>query len=611
MTVLFPVDLTTDEDDIIRKKIDRFTQVFTRVNSVLTLRPVRVKTEHSHRSAPAWSTADTVTFNSRLIGELREPKDIAMIRGLDLHEVAHILYTPRTGSEIWQWVEDKGYFNVFNLLEDQRIETLLVGRYPSVAAWLRATMAKFLIETEYFDTSYPLLRGRRYLPVEIRKASRQAYKHQEKVNDIARVIDDYRTVVFPRDTERAKELIAEMSDLLTEQPEEGTGDEGGCGGTVIIVPNPFGHGDRPAEGMPSSTSRPASEREQDADRSRPEAGEDDLDENLDEGTSERSEEGEGDEGTGAGNSSATDPSTASEESSPSSQAGNSGDQIFRDMLKDLLDEVLEQQSEQIEDIVRQIAGLPSLQSTNASEPKRSRQDNREVAPATLAAARDFGRELLRLRTAHDPSWLRGVDSGRLIPLRAGRGDDPETVFDRFSRGREDATDIECVILLDVSGSMGGRKGEEAYQAMYAIKRAMDKIEASTTVVTFASSASTLYRADEKADLHVRYGGIGGGTDPMDAVRYATRVLAETERAIRLFIVITDGEWYQAEEADNLIRKMRLAGVLTSFAYISHYGEKPESRHNCETFTTVTNVPDIINIARDVVRVGIARQLINR
>lgn len=618
MTVLIHHDLLNSAETEAQRRVERFAQVFTRVNSVLTLRPVKVRTEHSYRTAPAWSTADTVTFNSRLIGDLREPKDIAMIRGLDLHEVAHILYTPRTGSDIWQWVQECGMFQTFNLLEDQRIETLLVGRYPSIVPWLTATIAKFLIETEHFDQSYPLLRGRRYLPVEVRRAARKAYVDQDRVEKIAKVIDEYRMLIFPRDTDRAKDLIIEMDELLTHHAEDGS---------VKVEPdrpNPHGHGDRPQEGLPSSGSRPATEREQEADRKKAEQldgdptedddlGEDaqgaDGDESDDAGDSEG---GLGMDDTDSGSQGSTDPSTGSTEGLGAGESGAPNPKAALDaLLNDLIEDVLESNADMIEDIARQIAGLPSLSSNSSTAPEPMQCSQVAPLPMTLDAARSFGRELERIRTSHDPSWLRRVDSGRLDSYRASRGDDLDTVYDRFQRGREDATDIECVVILDISGSMGGSKGDSAYQAMYAVKRALDKVEASTTVLTFGSYSKTLYDSRDKADLMVRHGGIGGGTQPLHAVKYATKILAETTKAVRIFIAITDGDWYDADASDEAIRKMRTAGVLTSLAYIPDFGTgMPKNRHNCETVTVIKNVPDIVGVAREIVRLGIARQLLN-
>lgn len=586
-----PLPFDSDSLDRQKQRIERFTQIFTRVNSVLTLRPLKVTTTVSMREAPAWSTGEEITFNARLLGNLDTPREIAAIKGLDLHEVAHVLYTPRNGSEIGEWVQDNGFFPAYNALEDQRIETLLSGRYPSIKDWLTATMLIHLVETDHFDNSYPLLRGRRYLPVEVRRRSLKAYKHQDKIPLVQSIVDEYRLLLFPQDTERAKQLIEEFHNLVFVN-EDGTG--GGDG----TVPNPHGHGDRPHEGTPSSGSRPATKKEQERDRAnakRTEEPEETLDEDddLDDSTGDDDET----DNSGDGSSDSGDKQSDAKDDT--------------DVLTDILNDILAENEREIEDIVRQIKGLPSLTAGSAKEPTKRQIKHTMPDADTVTATRSFGRELERIRTAHDPAWDKQKSAGRLNALRAGRGDDITTVYDSWDMGRQDATDIECVIILDNSGSMGGPKADAAYRAMYAIKRALDRIDASTTVLVFSDDAQTLYSRDEKADLYIRDGGVAGGTNATQAVDYATKLLAETTRSVRLFIAITDGAWYKPEEADEAIARMRRSGVLTALAYIPAWSASEEySTHNCETAVTIKNVADIIGIARGVVRNGISRRLLN-
>jgi len=55
-----------------KQRLERFTQFFGRVNSAFTFRKVTVTVENSAMEAPAWSGASTVTFNSRVIGDLND-----------------------------------------------------------------------------------------------------------------------------------------------------------------------------------------------------------------------------------------------------------------------------------------------------------------------------------------------------------------------------------------------------------------------------------------------------------------------------------------------------------------------------------------------------------
>jgi Mg-chelatase subunit ChlD len=197
-----------------------------------------------------------------------------------------------------------------------------------------------------------------------------------------------------------------------------------------------------------------------------------------------------------------------------------------------------------------------------------------------------------------------------------RGDDLDTVFDQWNEGREDATEIECVIILDNSGSMSGHKASSAYKAMYAIKKALDRVNANTTVITFNDRANTLYRATDRVGNTIRDAGTGGGTSADQAIQYATKLLAETEKPVRIFFAITDGEWSGDQNNNHeTIKRMARAGVLTAFAYIPESQEvvKPltdQTSHYCEIASVIRNPFDLVYMAKSIVKYAISRRLVN-
>ena len=589
--------------EIKRQRIERFTQFFGRVNSALTLRKVEVKVEHAEINAPAWSGASHVCFNSRLLGNLNTPKEIAGLRGLDLHEVSHILYTPREGSEIFEWCRDNDYLFAYNALDDQRIETLFTTRYPSTIDWFTSTiLIHFVDDPQAFETSYGLLRGRQYLPTELLARSRNAYKFQDQLDEICEIVDQYRVLVFPDDTEIAKDLIKRFDALMPKQevPQDGEGKK-----VVISIKSPFGHGDRPSEGIESSsTSRPVApiQQKRDRDRAKQKPIKDDakLAEQL---KSEPVIEID-----------LTDQNKSTGENKTAGNQKPSDQSALSDMLNNILDD--QQIVNEINDIIRQIGGLPSLATNNSKEPNKSQYQNQNPDAQTFQASLSFSRELERLKATFDPAWNKYQSQGRLQAHRYMRGDDLDTIFDQWSEGQDDATEIECVILLDNSGSMSGRKEQSAYRAMYAIKRALDRINANTTVITFNTTTNVLYRADEKATGVIRNAGSTGGTNPTQAITYATKILAETEKPVRIFFAITDGEWehHSVRENNEAIKKLGNAGVLTAFAYIADQDElvnlDQEKSHYCEISAIVNNPLNLIGMAKSIVKYAISRRLVN-
>jgi predicted metal-dependent peptidase len=631
----FIFDQTIDRDkkrkeEEIKQRLERFTQFFGRVNSAFTFRKVTVRVENSPMNAPAWSGASDVVFNSRVIGDLKDARSIAGIKGLDLHEISHILYTSREGSDLFDYVRDNNYFMAYNALEDQRIETLFTSKYPSTVDWFTATiLIHFVDDQESFKNSYPLLRGRRYLPVELRARSRNAYSQQDQIDEICSIVDEYRTLIFPTDTEKGKDLIARFNDLLPKSDggETGTGTGTGTGTTVSVtvkIKDPFGHGERPQEGLESSvTSRPIAPKKQEKDRDRSQQldKEDDLElsEQLkqDELMNEDIEAIDLEIELGFDDSdSDSDSDDADDATDSSDNAGDSAGDVIATLIGDLLDNILENNDQEINDILRQIGGLPSLSTNNSKEPELDQFRELTIDANTHGASVTFGRELERLKASFDPAWEQYESQGRLQAIRFFRGDELDTIFDRWNEGIEDATEISCVILLDNSGSMSGSKATNAYRAMYAIKRALDRINAETTVITFNDEAKTLYRPTDRAGNTIRDAGTGGGTVANGAIAYATKLLAETEKPVRIFFAITDGEWSGDQQDNNeAIERMARAGVLTAFAYIPEMGEGNveldyEKKHHCEIGAVVRNPFDLVYMAKAIVKHAISRRLVN-
>ena len=78
--ILEGAKVMSKEEEEKRQRIERFSQFFNRVNSAFAFRKVIVKVENSPLNAPAWSSASEVTFNSRMLGDLKDAQSIAGIK---------------------------------------------------------------------------------------------------------------------------------------------------------------------------------------------------------------------------------------------------------------------------------------------------------------------------------------------------------------------------------------------------------------------------------------------------------------------------------------------------------------------------------------------------
>lgn len=639
-----------------RNRLTKLANIFARANSVLTGKRISVHvTDNKEMGAPAWSSTTEVWLNMAHIKDDMSAESIVSLQGLDFHELSHLKFTPRNGHELPKWVKENDLWFSFNALEDMRIENLMVGNLPSVANWLVATIADYLLsDDKTLPYAYTITYGRKYLPTELQQLAIDNFEKPELTTELETIIDEYNDLVFDtkENVERAKELISLYSDLLGQilpkQPDDPSGARR-C--------DPFGHSKRPAQGYESGSNRPATPSEQKKYRDKcnsahggknkvkrntpapaPKENADDTSDvtNSDTNSKEKEQEriqarnekvAERDSETDFDDLEFDDMEYADDDvdygqdykqagnKSVGNQNGSTGaNKQVTDTLSDIVDNVVSDLAKEINSIAKQLGIKLDLVGGNAETPQHAKF-NSVIAPADLVlVSKAFGTELERLRAKYEPAWEYETELGNLNVVRYLNNSDFEICFDEWQEGRADVTEIEAVILLDKSGSMSGVNADEAYKSMWAIKKSLDNVGARTSVVVFDNRSHLLYSADEKAEAYIRDSGADGGTDPEHAILFAKRILAETTKPIKLLFMITDGAW-DTQEGEKAIKEMRNAGVLTCQAYLSQYEVSAEHlepyRHGFELLTQIKTARDILVLGKELVRVAIARNLVSR
>ena len=247
----------------------------------------------------------------------------------------------------------------------------------------------------------------------------------------------------------------------------------------------------------------------------------------------------------------------------------------------------------------------------------ARSNNWVIEQEYRTVSKSFADELIQLQIDSDPAWQRQVPSGKLNIQRTMNMDinDINILFDRWSEGSE-AFDIEAVILVDSSGSMGGQIAE-ASKAVWTIKRSLESIDANVTVYTFDDDSKVLYNSDEKAEAgKYRCAYAGGSTDPYEALLETERILTMTRKKTKLLFVVSDGEWFREDKCEEVISRINdLDGAITSAVMIigewqiqrvvsgeGYYKDALQRwKHKCNTMTLVSKPRDIVKVARDVAR----------
>lgn len=567
----------------------KLQHTFGKFAKAIALRDVKVTVtpyDQWRSMAPAWSDDDGLTVTYDPASNLIAADNLLRLKGLLIHELSHILYTPRSRTALIKWVRDSGKWSTFNMLEDSRIENMMVANMSGISPWLIHTITVELLSDDASEL-LPLIWGRKYLPKHVRTQAKNVWvsNRNGKVIDpdatdrLCTLIDEYITLNLAdtKVVQRAKEIILEVHGLLTNNR-----------------PDDIMH--KSTESSPNSDgSTPVSKSQQDKLIKQVVVVEPDDSDDTDEDT-----------------------------------AGDDAQDVQLRSGKGLMDSLEELKEEAFEDVLSDIKStIQNIRESDAAEvhgQERNHVDRVDNVPkhwmiqdapqpSAQFASRKFAQELLNLQAQHDPGWVRNTDSGRVNVKQFMVGAEFDEMFDAWDDGNQDVSDIECVVMLDSSGSMSSDMMNNGYNAMWAIKRALDSINASTTVIQFASSNRILYSSDERATSVVRKArtACGGSTNPFKGIKHAADIFKQSRRAIKLFITITDGAWDYPAICDQQIANLRLTGVLTSLVFLSDesenlFGSPKDSNgnylvdaHKCEFSYHLTDPSKIVDVAKQLTR----------
>lgn len=621
-------------------QLSALSRVYEGADRILTGDPINV---HVVEDGPAvtWSDGENIYINQKHIGEI-SLEMLTKVSGLNYHELAHHFYTPREGTTLLKYVIEEGYYTSFNILEDQRIESLLCARYPSVSPYLQSAALIWLQTTpEAAFTNYPLIAGRRHINVEIREAFRDLFYKPELIPDIQRITNEYRCLAFPRDYKRAEKLIKEFHELIISQmdipPQCGLGS---CDARSPIKkgrPEPGKAQERDARvaekmGKPESFYIPKEPVEA-TQGSQPQGG-------CFPGESQPiPQQGESQPGEGANNGAPPPTQTHTEISMTQEEMlqkreenkqkptqlntwGNSHVKSQGGLPKDL-NNLLEQDIQTIynrKDVIKDVKRKQNI----IVHGDENWDDNSELgkfssAPVPARALLDyrkFANELRKLKDDSEPAWERETVAGKLNMPRVMRGCDVDKAFDSWSTG-DDSTNIEAVILIDRSSSMSsGANDRKASVACWTVKRALESIDCSVTVYAFDDKNEIAYRKQDKA-ARTAYKFIHGqgGTDPYQSLLLSEKTFMMSTRPNKMLFLITDGQ-FDSKQNNPIIERLAKRGVLTVMVLIMDeqsyleavardkvaqtLRDKTDFSHGAELFSRVNGGKDLLQLAKAVV-----------
>jgi hypothetical protein len=125
---------------------------------------------------PGWTTGTEIVVNMHAIPSVTD-EDLVALWGLNYHELAHVMLTPRIKGKFRDLVREHEFRVAMNLAEDWRIETQFASLFEAADRYFKCTFKKLVIDgnDETKAMTYPLAVGRVYLATTDRERYRRRF----------------------------------------------------------------------------------------------------------------------------------------------------------------------------------------------------------------------------------------------------------------------------------------------------------------------------------------------------------------------------------------------------------------------------------------------------
>lgn len=568
-------------------KLQSISNVYAKTDRILTGDDITIKINENAGlgSPPSWTDGKEIVFNAKAMLN-NDHKEIVMLNALNYHEVAHILYSPRASSEFALTIMNENLLSYFNALEDSRVERLLIAKYPAVAPYIEAGILEHMVgdgmdnykeATNYF----PLLTGRKYLNINIRQQIADNFIRKHGIGlarAISKVVNEYRTLAYPKDYNRGLELVREFATLIV-YPKMDIPDSGNIHESEHDLREFMTRG------------RMESGKEQQKQQDNAEAYDNLSDEQL----NELEAQAQNDSGEG----------TSFDERKEQNEELSKLKQDIQNRINDILDN--DEVRKDSKSISKSILNNSQFRSTM----KKTSSSNLTVSPEVSASAKSFSVALERIRIDSDPAWELETNNGRLNVARAMRSNinDIDKVFDRWHEGNSN-NDIDAVILVDTSGSMG-HVIQSTLETAWIIKRGIERINGRVAVYKFNHIGKVIYDFNDKASpTHFKFVGSSGGTNPYTTLLEARRLLMNSRKGIKILFMVTDGQWDNETKCNEIIKELNDNGVTTCLTHLGWLSKTYQQdrkffmesfAHFAQIFKTVGKPKDLIEVAKSLVK----------
>jgi hypothetical protein len=453
----------------------------------------------------------------------------------------------------------------WNMLEDQRMETAVVRDYPYAPNYLTPLITKLIIlDSPNRELSWTLIGGRKYLPVEIRDASRDRFNEwfdtqAQDVKDLLHTdptvtpADQWLEIVdsYKQATTCVDMFVAMCAaQLWLEQLNLPSSDD--SHDSAQYEPMDAAEMGRREKG---GATAPGQERS----NVRASGGDDDGD-------------GEGEEG-GDGKST-TSSKSASNDKAP--ETFGTLEEIATEVLDDALNDLPADST--IGESLREAEGDGLLPYDRQTEDLPS-----EWVDKANTVSVGIERALQAFVTANEPIWKARQQVGVLDPLAYRTRETGAIDYRRFldDSGRE-GMDVHVSMLCDNSGSMGGSMGALS-AALLAMATACERVGAGYDIVLW----STEYYRVEEPTVPTLYPHLGG-TEVVPALEDLKNAPVGQHVKNHLVLLFTDGAWYDHPD----LTKYRENDMHINRKFVlAKYGSAGSADYGADKVVQLTDILD--------------------
>lgn len=470
------------------------------------------KYSYNRNNPLEWGTRREVYQTTFSAANLPE-NDPGVWLGTAWHELAHVLWSPFANKQIQ-------ITSALNLLEDARIEALLLGTYPNTKGGLMATLGYLLNQPNgSWNTRfhYAWVAGRYHIDKEIRESFRDLVDDPGIAKQIEQIFLKYLSMGVNLETHTANDLARKLTLLLKL--------EDAPPGVVMCASQ---------ESAMKTTNRSAS----------PSYGKlpDELEKDIkDMGSDDTASDG--DDTSGSGNDTSD---SGNDDTDPSPYGGKEVVVMMRQQRKEiekLYDKLRKDIKKAVESDAATQAEISALHSILAGNNIHAKQAG-QLAPVTPMAA-ETARKIRRIATRFNDDSAKGLvrrrDHGRIRPVRYERNHDLDTAYDAWEPGLEQ--EMFVGLLIDTSGSMSGAPINEI---VYGLEQGLADV-ATVETVYFNDS----YFVGPGTSTPTRQVSIAatGGTIPGDGMGYLYSRFLKASAANQLFVMYTDGSFNQRSDGE--------------------------------------------------------------